>query len=84
MKPAFVKQGGPFAESLDLSADGCSVPAIGTLAIGASHKDNPTGPAELSFLPACERHDFCYRNFKKQNRFNDAEKEVIDEIFRKE
>ncbi|KAM3486251.1 hypothetical protein MY8738_000753 [Beauveria namnaoensis] len=76
-KRELVKQGGDFAKSFDLSTDGCSVP-------GTFLEDNPTGRAELSFLPACERHGFCYRNFKGQNRLNIGERVVLDEIFQKE
>lgn len=33
-------------------------------------------------LNSCYRHDFGYRNFKKQNRFTDANKARIDSNFK--
>ncbi|KAK3901531.1 prokaryotic phospholipase A2-domain-containing protein [Staphylotrichum tortipilum] len=49
-------------------SDGCS-----------SSPDNPFG---FPFTPACHRHDFGYRNYKKQNRFTDAGKASIDSNFK--
>jgi hypothetical protein len=51
-------------------SDGCS-----------SSPDNPFG---FPFTPACHRHDFGYRNYKKQNRFTDAGKLKIDNNFKTE
>jgi hypothetical protein len=53
---------------LDWSSDSCS-----------SSPDNPFG---FPFDPACQRHDFGYRNYKAQNRFTDAGKLRIDNNFR--
>ncbi|KAK0671730.1 prokaryotic phospholipase A2-domain-containing protein [Cercophora samala] len=53
--------------SLDWSSDGCS-----------NSPDNPFG---FPFTPACHRHDFGYRNFKKQSRFTDANRKRIDDKF---
>ncbi|MFI6768321.1 phospholipase [Streptomyces sp. NPDC050355] len=49
---------------LDYSSDGCS-----------SSPDKPSG---FNFLPACQRHDFGYRNFKKQHMFTKRNKGIID------
>ncbi|KAF2249168.1 hypothetical protein BU26DRAFT_564831 [Trematosphaeria pertusa] len=54
--------------SLDWSSDGCS-----------SSPDNPLG---FDFLYSCHRHDFGYRNYKKQSRFTDAGKAKIDLNFK--
>ncbi|KAH7371685.1 secretory phospholipase A2 [Pyrenochaeta sp. MPI-SDFR-AT-0127] len=53
---------------LDWSSDGCS-----------SSPDNPFG---FDFQNSCYRHDFGYRNFKKQSRFTDANKARIDSKFK--
>lgn len=52
---------------LDWSSDGCS-----------SSPDDPLG---FDFLQSCERHDFGYRNYKAQGRF-DAGKASIDNNFK--
>ncbi|RYO85632.1 hypothetical protein DL762_002190 [Monosporascus cannonballus] len=52
---------------LDWSSDGCT-----------SSPDNPFG---FDFEPACLRHDFGYRNYKAQGRF-EAGKAAIDRKFR--
>lgn len=52
---------------LDWSTDGCS-----------SAPDNPFG---FNFAPSCYRHDFGYRNYKAQGRFEDG-KAAIDDNFR--
>ncbi|KAF2738791.1 hypothetical protein EJ04DRAFT_26519 [Polyplosphaeria fusca] len=56
--------------SLDWSSDGCS-----------SSPDNPFG---FNFLQCCHRHDFGYRNYKKQGRFTDGGKASIDSNFKKD
>lgn len=56
--------------NLDWSSDGCS-----------SSPDNPFG---FPFVPACHRHDFGYRNYKKQSRFTDSNRLKIDNNFKKE
>lgn len=38
-------------------------------------------PGGVNFLPACERHDFAYVNFKGQGRFYPAAKLDIDKRF---
>lgn len=55
---------------LDWSSDECS-----------TAPDNPLG---FRFAPACERHDFGYRNYKKQGRFTGDAKDRIDTNFKKE
>ncbi|CAG5137917.1 uncharacterized protein ALTATR162_LOCUS247 [Alternaria atra] len=52
---------------LDWSSNGCT-----------ASPDNPFG---FDFINSCYRHDFGYRNFKKQNRF-DANKARIDDKFK--
>ncbi|MFI6101534.1 phospholipase [Lentzea sp. NPDC051213] len=58
----------PFPGQLDWSSDGCSY-----------SPDNPFG---FRFLPACHRHDFGYRNYKRQSRFNEANRLRIDNRFK--
>jgi hypothetical protein len=74
---------------LDWDSDGCS-----------SSPDNPFGfdctipldpfpsPSNTDWfdvvLDSCYRHDFGYRNFKKQSRFTDANKARIDSNFKKD
>jgi len=58
----------PYADQLDWSSDGCS-----------SSPDDPFG---FTFLPACHRHDFGYRNYKLQARFTESNRLNIDNKFR--
>ncbi|MFF4602205.1 phospholipase [Streptomyces sp. NPDC001339] len=51
-------------KGIDWSSDGCSWA--------------PDKPSGFNFLPACQRHDFGYRNFKKQHIFNQKYKKRID------
>jgi len=39
---------------------------------------SPDRPLGFNFLHSCQRHDFGYRNFKKQNRFSKANRLRID------
>lgn len=58
----------PYADQLDWSTDVCShVP------------DRPLG---YDFSNPCIRHDFGYRNYKKQGRFDATTKKSIDDNFR--
>ena len=52
----------------DWSSNGCSW-----------SPDNPLG---FDFEPACDRHDFGYRNFKNQNRFSEDNRLRIDNQFK--
>ncbi|KAM4067140.1 prokaryotic phospholipase A2 domain-containing protein [Hirsutella rhossiliensis] len=54
--------------SLDWSSDGCTA--------------SPNNPFGFPFLPGCHRHDFGYRNFRKQRRFNQDNKDRIDIQFK--
>ncbi|EQL01809.1 p15-like protein [Ophiocordyceps sinensis CO18] len=54
--------------SLDWDSDGCTAAA-----------DNPF---DFPFLPGCQRHDFGYRNFRKQRRFDQGNKDRIDKQFK--
>ncbi|MGW5050052.1 phospholipase [Actinokineospora sp. NPDC004072] len=58
----------PYASQLDWSSDGCS-----------NSPDNPFG---FNFVRACYRHDFGYRNYKKQGRFTDSTRLSIDNKFK--
>ncbi|GAB2820453.1 phospholipase [Lentzea nigeriaca] len=58
----------PYAGQLDWSSDGCSY-----------SPDNPFG---FKFLPTCHRHDFGYRNYKRQGRFNETTRLRIDNNFK--
>lgn len=57
-------------KNLDWSSDGCTF--------------SPDNPFKFPFEPACERHDFGYRNFKAQNRFDSAGRARVDSNFKKE
>jgi len=54
--------------TLDWSSDGCT-----------SSPDNPFG---FPFVPACNRHDFGYNNYRAQTRFTESAKLRIDNNFR--
>ena len=54
--------------SLDWADNGCS-----------NSPDNPLG---FNFLQSCMRHDFGYRNYKKQGRFTDANRLKLDKKFK--
>ncbi|SHF34672.1 phospholipase [Streptoalloteichus hindustanus] len=58
----------PHSKQLDWSSDGCS--------------KSPDAPLGYDFLPACQRHDFGYRNYKKQSRFTKDNRKRIDDNFR--
>ena len=58
----------PYSGQLDWSSDGCSY-----------SPDNPFG---FKFLPGCERHDFGYRNYKRQSRFSEANRLRVDNNFK--
>jgi hypothetical protein len=58
----------PHAGQLDWSSDGCS-----------NAPDNPFG---FNFVKACYRHDFGYRNYKRQSRFNETTRLSLDNRFK--
>ncbi|WP_235926438.1 phospholipase [Actinokineospora pegani] len=60
----------PYASQLDWSSDGCS-----------NSPDNPFG---FNFVKACHRHDFGYRNYKRQSRFTEANRLRIDNNFKED
>jgi hypothetical protein len=60
----------PYATQLDWSSDGCS-----------SSPDNPFG---FNFVKACYRHDFGYRNYKRQGRFTETTRLSIDNNFKED
>ena len=45
---------------------------------------SPDNPFGFPFTPACNRHDFGYRNYKIQQRFTDAGKLKVDNNFKTE
>ncbi|RBM16350.1 phospholipase [Prauserella sp. PE36] len=57
----------PHADVLDWSSDACSW--------------SPDRPLGYDFTPACHRHDFGYRNYKRQSRFTEANRKAIDDNF---
>ncbi|CAM1503491.1 Fc.00g010820.m01.CDS01 [Cosmosporella sp. VM-42] len=56
--------------TLDWTSDGCT-----------SSPDNPFG---FPFVPACNRHDFGYNNYRAQTRFTESAKLNIDNNFKKD
>ncbi|WP_158887338.1 phospholipase [Amycolatopsis anabasis] len=62
-----IRDSRPYPSQLDWSSDACSW--------------SPDKPIGFDFTPGCHRHDFGYRNYKKQGRFNDANKKRIDDNF---
>ena len=58
----------PYRSQLDWSSDGCS-----------NSPDNPFG---FNFVKACYRHDFGYRNYKRQSRFTENNRLSIDNNFK--
>ena len=58
----------PYGDQLDWGSDGCS-----------SSPDNPFG---FNFVKACYRHDFGYRNYKRQSRFNETTRLTLDNNFK--
>ncbi|KAJ4252818.1 hypothetical protein NW762_010724 [Fusarium torreyae] len=54
--------------TLDWTSDGCT-----------SSPDNPFG---FPFIPACNRHDFGYNNYRAQSRFTVSAKAKIDNNFK--
>ncbi|MCW2883110.1 MAG: putative secretory phospholipase [Sphaerisporangium sp.] len=58
----------PYGNQIDWSSDGCSWA--------------PDKPEGFNFLPSCQRHDFGYRNYKRQNRFNENNRGQIDNNFK--
>ncbi|KAG0127372.1 prokaryotic phospholipase A2-domain-containing protein [Tuber indicum] len=56
--------------NLDWTDDGCS--------------NSPDKPAGFNFLDSCKRHDFGYRNYKKQHRFTAGNRKRVDDNFKKD
>ncbi|KAF2092890.1 hypothetical protein NA57DRAFT_61994 [Rhizodiscina lignyota] len=52
----------------DWSSDNCS--------------DSPDNPLGFPFSPACQRHDFGYRNYKAEGRFTEDNRKRIDDNFK--
>lgn len=45
---------------------------------------SPDNPFNFPFVPACQRHDFGYHNYRAQQRFTESGKLRIDNQFRTE
>ncbi|MQA07197.1 MAG: phospholipase [Pseudonocardiaceae bacterium] len=67
--PEFVeiRSAAPYPDQLDWASDACSW--------------SPDEPLGFDFTPACYRHDFGYRNYKRQGRFNEDTRLTIDDNF---
>ncbi|MCE7007555.1 phospholipase [Kibdelosporangium philippinense] len=63
-----IRNGRPYADQLDWSSDACSW--------------SPDKPLGFDFVPACHRHDFGYRNNKRQGRWNADKKLRVDDKFK--
>ena len=63
-----IRNGRPYADQLDWSSDACSW--------------SPDKPFGFDFKPACHRHDFGYRNNKRQGRWNADKKLRVDDKFK--
>ncbi|KAK6080550.1 hypothetical protein SCUP234_05096 [Seiridium cupressi] len=61
--------------SKNVKNDGCSVPANIVKKLKIDNKDKPGG---FNFLPACNRHDFGYGNYRKEKRFTKSNRHKID------
>ncbi len=57
----------PYQGQLDWSSDACSW--------------SPDKPLGYDFTRACHRHDFGYRNYKRQGRFSEPNRKRIDDNF---
>ncbi|WP_199431887.1 phospholipase [Qaidamihabitans albus] len=64
---ADVRGGKPHAGTLDWSSDACSW--------------SPDRPLGYDFTRACHRHDFGYRNYKRQSRFTETGRKALDDNF---
>lgn len=62
--------------ALDWSSDGCSVGPVSEPA-----RSQPRG---YDFRGACWRHDFGYRNYKRQSRLTEAARQRIDDRFHRD
>jgi hypothetical protein len=58
---------------LDWTDNGCSVPGKQVWR---------SSPGGFNFLPSCQRHDFGYRNYQKQGRFTEDNRQRIDDNFK--
>ncbi|GGK34619.1 hypothetical protein GCM10010124_29130 [Pilimelia terevasa] len=65
-----VRRQRPLPAELDWGSDGCSW--------------SPDRPVGYNFLPGCHRHDFGYRNYKRQQRFTAASRRKIDANMKKD
>lgn len=58
----------PHPEQLDWTSDSCSL--------------SPDQPLGHDFSESCDRHDFGYRNYTRQERFTEQNRRAIDDNFR--
>jgi Prokaryotic phospholipase A2 len=63
-------------DQLDWSTDDCSNPLIG--------EPSRSQPAGYDFRASCWRHDFGYRNYKRQGRFDETVRPSIDDNFHRD
>ncbi|HEX5740190.1 MAG TPA: phospholipase [Pilimelia sp.] len=70
--PAFsdIRAQRPRPTELDWTSDGCSW--------------SPDRPVGYDFLPGCHRHDFGYRNYKRQRRFRADTRRKLDDTMRRD
>lgn len=58
--------------------DGCTVPEVVRILLPGFDFDRPLG---YDFRPACERHDFGYRNYASMQAFDADTKSRLDDTF---
>lgn len=58
----------PHADQLDWSSDSCSY--------------SPDHPLGYDFAGSCDRHDFGYRNYQRQDRFGEPDRSHVDHNFK--
>lgn len=58
----------PHEDQLDWTSDSCSW--------------SPDHPLGFDFAVSCDRHDFGYRNYPRQDRFTETDRRQIDDNFR--
>ncbi|MBE9374287.1 hypothetical protein IQ251_07480 [Saccharopolyspora sp. HNM0983] len=63
-----VREQQPHPDQLDWTSDSCSL--------------SPDEPLGHDFATSCDRHDFGYRNYTRQERFTEPNRELIDDRFR--
>ena len=75
------KKVGLYYPELRYDSDGCSVPPWLPRYGNEPNRSQPDG---YDFRGPCWRHDFGYRNYKSQNRFNETVRLQIDNNFKRD